>query len=99
MERHLVAVDDKTMIDYAVVQTSKLRQLADACRDQREAGQSGDEDIKVLAHVDAWICEDWCNRKGVLWRDFMRDPQVQADFLNDPANAPFRVYRGYVGAK
>lgn len=38
MERHLVAVDDKTMIDYAVVQTSKLRQLADACRDQREAG-------------------------------------------------------------
>jgi hypothetical protein len=53
----------------------------------------------VLAHVDAWICEDWCNRKGVLWRDFMRDPQVQADFLNDPANAPFRVYQGRIGAK
>jgi hypothetical protein len=38
MERHLVAVDNRTMIDYAVVETSKLKQLADACREQREAG-------------------------------------------------------------
>jgi len=38
MERQLVAVDNKTMVDYAIVQTSQIKQLADACREQREAG-------------------------------------------------------------
>jgi hypothetical protein len=96
MERHLVAQDDKTLIDYAVITTDELKALADECSVQRDAGMSGDGDMKVLAHVNGWVIEDWCNRNGVVWAEFMRDPSIQTKFINDPCNKPFRVWQGRV---
>jgi hypothetical protein len=96
MERHLTVKDSNTLVDYAVKSVDELKQLADACKQQREAGLTGDSDMKVLAHVDGFLIEKWCNERGVTFYQFMRDLDMQNAFLNSPEIQPFRVYKGRV---
>jgi hypothetical protein len=52
--------------------------------------------MPVLAHVPGILIEDYCNRNGVTFADFMRDQEHVKRFLNDPAIEHFRVKKGRV---
>jgi hypothetical protein len=46
--------------------------------------------------VDTWVVNDWCTQKGVSFREFMRNRELQNRFVNDPDNKAFRVAEGRI---
>ena len=44
--------------------------------------------------VDGWVINDWCVKQGIAFAEFMRDQKLQTRFVEDPANAAFRIWEG-----
>lgn len=70
-----------------------LDSLATYCREKGEAHKAGGE-MKHAMSVDGTVIMDWCNKRGVTWSQFMNDTQLQTRFIDDPDNAPFRIWKG-----
>ena len=51
-------------------------------------------DMRHSAHVDQIVVVKWLQKRNMNMSHFKG--QVITDFLNDPENAPFRVWRGRV---
>lgn len=68
--------------------------LATYCREAGETTQKGD--FRHAARVDGTVIMAWCNQRGIDWNQFFIDPKHAENFLNDPENAPFRIYKGRV---
>lgn len=79
-----------------VVREARFDGLLDTCKALHNEGLHGDQELPVLAHVPGLLIEDYCNRNGVTFRDFMRDDAHVRRFLNDPAIEHFRVKKGRV---
>lgn len=65
------------------------------CKDLSEHQKQG-SDMKLAASVDGAVIMDWCNKRGVGWDVFFRDPALQTRFLDDPDNKAFRVWQGRI---
>lgn len=70
--------------------------LLDTCKALHNEGLTGDPEMPVLAHVPGILIEDYCNRNGVTFAEFMRDQEHVKRLLNDPAIEHFRVKKGRV---
>lgn len=70
-----------------------LDSLATYCREKGEAHKASVE-MKHAMSVDGTVIMDWCNKRGVTWSQFMNDTQLQTRFIDDPDNAPFRIWKG-----
>lgn len=88
-------VDDESMAFVHAVSGSDLDTLATYCREAGDAHRSGG-DWKHAATVDTTVIIDWCNKRGVTFHRFMNDQDLQGKFLDDPANACFRVWKGRI---
>ena len=86
------AQDDKLVIERA----ERFDGLLDTCKAMHNEGLHGDKDMPLYAHVPGVLVEDYCNRNGITFRDFMCDQAHVKRFLNDPAIAHFRVAPGRV---
>jgi hypothetical protein len=71
-----------------------LDALADHCAALRNVGAGNGKDEKLAMSVDGWVVNDWCVKKGVTFREFMRDRKLQTRFIEDPDNRAFRVWEG-----
>lgn len=67
---------------------------AEHCKALRSAGFGNGKDDKLAMSVDGWVINDWCVKKGITFAEFMRDQKLQTRFVEDPANAAFRVWEG-----
>lgn len=74
---------------------AELDAVMQYAREAGDAHKSGG-DLKHAATVPGGVIVDWCAKRGVTFAQLMRDGSLQDAFLNDPANAPFRVWKGRV---
>lgn len=63
---------------------------------EAEGDQKSGSDWKHAARVDQAVIIDWCNKRGITFAQFMRDQGLITKFLDDPVNAPFRVWKGKI---
>lgn len=88
-------VDDDHVAFVHAVSGSDLDALATYCKEAGESHKTGG-DWKHAASVDGAVIIDWCNKRGLTFGQFMRDEALITQFLNDPQNAVFRVWKGRV---
>lgn len=90
-------IDDQHEAYVTAVDKSELDTVAAHCKALQSSGQTKtpDGDWMVMS-AHGWTIVDWCNRKGVTFKQFMRDKIVQDRFINDPDNAAFRVHGGRI---
>jgi hypothetical protein len=76
------------------VDKADLDIVAEHCQALRNAGLTGTKDDKLAMRCDGFTVMEWCNRKGIAWKEFWRDTRIQTRFIEDPDNAAFRVWTG-----
>lgn len=96
MRRELIHGGDGQLVDIAEAPMTELQAVADHCKALQNEGLTGDEDVKVLAHVPGIVIEKWLNDHGITFAEFMRSKEVRARMLNDPDLSAFRVWKGRV---
>lgn len=89
-------LDDDHDVHVHAADYGDVKLVADYCAEMRAAGCGNGKDEKLAMTVDTWVIMDWCNKKGIEWGVFMRDPAIQTRFLDDPDNAPFRIWTGRI---
>ena len=74
-----------------VERRERFEGLVDTCQALHNAGLHGAKDMPLYAHVPAVLVEDYLNRTGITFAEFMAEQAHIKRFLNDPALAYFRV--------
>jgi hypothetical protein len=82
--------------DLLIERTERFDGLLDTCKAMHNEGLHGDSDMPLYAAVPGILIEDYCQRNGVTFRDFMTDQAHVKRFLNDPALSHFRIKPGVV---
>lgn len=95
MRAWIEELDDDHDVYFHAVDKSQIQAVADSCAALRDAGMTGKED-KLVMSCDGFTIMEWCNRHGITWDQFFRDSEITNRFLDDPANAPFRIWKGRV---
>lgn len=95
MQRELIE-QDGLLVDITRETLPNLHAVADHCQRLRSAGLTGEKNIRTLGIVPAFLVEKWINDRGIAFTEFMRNPEIQTQMLNDPALAAFRVHEGAV---
>lgn len=72
-----------------------LDTLATYAREAADAHKASG-DMKHVMSVDQTVIIDWCNKRGVSFKQFIRDEALQTRFLDDPDNATFRIWKGRI---
>jgi hypothetical protein len=71
-----------------------LDTLATYCKEAGDVKQASD--WKHAASVDGTVIMAWCNKLGIEWNEFFNDQKLVNQFLNDPENGVFRIWKGRV---
>lgn len=83
--------------DQIIVQRSQnvgvILDYAKACHNQ---GFHGGPDHKVVATIPQAVIEHYLNTRGKTLRDWMTDPDLRRQFLNDPDYGDLRIWKGRV---
>lgn len=95
MRAWMETVGDEDVALVHGVSGQDLDTLIQYAKEKSEQHTSGG-DMKHVARVEQTVIIDWCNKRGVTWAQFMRDESLQTAFLDDPANAPFRIWKGRI---
>jgi len=66
---------------------------AKACHNE---GFHGHSDARVVATIPQVVIEHYLNTRGKTLRDWMTDPELRRQFLNDPDYGDLRIWKGKV---
>lgn len=55
------------------------------------------ESFNLVGCIDELVAEAWCNSRGIKYGEFLADPKLVCNFLNDPDNRAFKTKPGRVG--
>jgi hypothetical protein len=73
----------------------RVKRTMDYCKELHNSGMhttlGGD---KLVASVDPAVIHLWCNQKNITMAQFMADPKLAKQFLEDPENSNFRIWKG-----
>ncbi|MEF2156395.1 hypothetical protein V3390_09195 [Luteimonas sp. FXH3W] len=86
-------VDGKEVI-FHEAKRSDIDLVKNHCADLRSIGAGEGKDDKWCMSAPGWVIIAWCDRHGVSWGDFMRNPELTNRFIEDPDNAAFRIWQG-----
>lgn len=90
----LIAVEDGQI--YTGLQQD-CQAIADAAQEMHNTGYQGpSKDMKLAASVPFALVDKYLVDNGLTMSEFGRSPEHQRRFLNDPALAHFRVWKGRV---
>jgi hypothetical protein len=62
----------------------------------REAGQTGDKDMRHAAKIPWIVSENWRKARGISFHELMGNPAIAAAFLNSEEAAPYRIWSGKI---
>lgn len=51
---------------------------------------------KLVASVHPAVIHQWCTARGITMSQFMCDQKLSKQFLEDPDNSAFRVWKGAI---
>jgi len=78
------------------VPTADLDAVAEHCKALHNAGHTGSSDMKLAASVPAFFIQKYINDNKITFAEFMRDQAHMRRFLDDPALAHFRIWKGRI---
>lgn len=81
---------------YAVKHVEDAEPLIELNKDRRSSGIVGSSDMKHAAEFPAVVVENYCNTKGITFKQFMEDSSHAIAMLNDPDLRYFRIWEGRV---
>ena len=88
-----MALDEDKII---VSSVQDAQPILDFCRDKRSSGKVGSSEMKHAASFPQVVIENYMNRTGVSWGEFLRDKTHIRRLLSDPDLKHFRVWDGRV---
>lgn len=75
----------------------RINRTMDYCKEMHNSGlhtaMGGD---KLVASVDPAVIHLWCSQRGLTISDFMCDQKLAKQFLEDPDNSNFRIWKGAI---
>ena len=89
----VIALEDGALITGSVQDCTPY---ADHAKAMHNEGFHGSSDMKLAASVPNVLVEKYLNDNRILMSEFVGSPDHQRRFLNDPAIAHFRIWRGRV---
>lgn len=91
METRFLNNNDQT---YAIQRTQDVEPVIEFAKARRAAGDVGSKDMKLAAEFPAVIIENYINRAGITFAEFMRDQVHVKRMLADPDLKHFRIWEG-----
>ena len=79
-----------------VQRTQDCTAIAEHAKALSNEGRTGTADMKLAAKIPYVMIEDYCNRNGILFSEFMQNREHIRRVLADPALAHFRIWKGKV---
>ena len=89
----VIALEDGALITGSVQDCTPY---ADHAKAMHNEGFHGSSDMKLAASVPNVLVEKYLNDNRILMSEFVGSPDHQRRFLNDPAIAHFRIWKGRV---
>lgn len=88
-----VALQDGALVTGTTQDCTPYLERAQAMHNE---GLHGSKDMRLAASVPMVLVETYLNLCGIEMSEFIRSPEHQKRFLNDPALAHFRIWKGRV---
>jgi hypothetical protein len=79
---------------YAVKRTEDVSGLIESIKQRRTAGGVGSKEMRLAAEFPATVIENYINRIGITFAEFMADSSHATRLLNDPDLKGFRIWEG-----
>lgn len=94
MRFRLESVDANTDVAIHELDRGVADALADHCAAMRAVNAGDRKDDKLCMSIDPFFIVKWCDLRGITFAEFMRDPRLQTQFVEDPDHAAFRIWEG-----
>lgn len=79
---------------YAVRRTEDVSGFIERAKEMRTAGDVGSKDMRHAAEFPATVVENYINRAGIAFAEFMENPIHVKRMLADPDLKGFRIWEG-----
>lgn len=76
--------------------TQDCAPLAERAKALHNEGLHGSSEMRHAASIPLVFVEDYCNRNGILFSEFMSNKEHIKRLVNDPALAHFRIWKGRI---
>ena len=93
MLSHLNVQDDGLIV---VKSMQDVQPILQTVKEKVEVGDVGTKDMKHAATIPMVIIENYMNRVGLTFQEFLRDKEHIKCLLNDKSLAGFRIWKGAV---
>lgn len=88
-----VALQDGALVTGTTQDCTPYAERAQAMHNE---GRHGSKDMRLAASVPMVLVETYLHQNQIEMSEFTRSPEHQKRFLNDPALAHFRIWKGRV---
>ena len=88
-----IALEDGNLVTGTVQDCTPILEHA---RSLHNVGAHGSSDMKHAASLPMVVIEQYCNRQGITFDEFMREKKHVRAMLNDPDLKGFRIWPGRV---
>lgn len=79
-----------------VQRTQDCTPIAEYAKARSNEGHHGSSEMKLAASIPFVMVEDYCNRNGIEFSEFMNSQEHKKRLLNDPSLSYFRIWPGRV---
>ena len=93
MLSHLNVQDDGLIV---VKSMQDVQPILQTVKEKVEVGDVGTKDMKHAATIPMVIIENYMNRVGLTFQEFLRDKEHIKCLLNDKSLEGFRIWKGAV---
>lgn len=93
MLSHLSVQDDGLIV---VKSMQDVQPILQTVKEKVEVGDVGTKDMKHAATIPMVIIENYMNRVGLTFQEFLRDKEHIKCLLNDKSLEGFRIWKGAV---
>lgn len=93
IDRNMQLESDGSLTVSAVEDVSGV---IETCKSLQSVGLVGSNEMKHAAALPRVVVEDWCQKRGITFADWMRDNKFVREMLNDPNLSSFRIWKGQV---
>ena len=91
--RHGLTLEDDKIVSYVQQDVAPVIEQTALLRD---IGHVGGSDMKHCATLPLVLIEAYCNDHGITYQEWVQNPVHIKAMLNNPANEPFRVWKGRI---
>ena len=79
-----------------VERTQDCNPFLDFAAEMRKAGNVGSSEMRYAMSIPNVIVEHYCNKRGILFSEFMQNPVHVKNLVNDPDFKKLRIWEGRI---